>query len=247
MALDNSPAQQPVLLQPRADAVDTYVKPQKVDGAGDNLMSLAKGLSALDQGLAGWMQEQKQQKDKEDALKGEIEFHRNNRVGYTEAVQQGLIPAQSSRAFMDAYKKAEGGVAGADLERKFGSAYDAWGDKNSEDPNAYNNFVSGFLKENLAPNLDPAVLAGLLPKIRSFTESGQATYITDRHKAVVNGATNANTALVDNLTDEAHADGLQSGKGVDYDKFFAGVQTIRQNALNSGLSRTSWTRRLLTW
>lgn len=236
MALDNERPLQPVLLQPRAEVVDTYIRPRKEEPvAGNALRDLAQGLAKVSEPLNKWFDEEQRRKQAEDAIRGQAEFHRNNREGYNEAVAKGLIPAQSSKSFMEGYKRAQGEVAGEDLQRKFSLAYEQWDGKDSEDPNAYRDFVSGFIKENVATQ-DPYVLAGLLPKVRQMSENGNSRYVTDRSNRLVSRSVDTHTALVDNEVDGGNADGLRSGKGTDYSKLFANVMGIREKGLATGLS-----------
>lgn len=221
-------------IRPQAAPVDTFVRaPAPVEDS--SLMDLARGLSKLDAGLASFVEERKAERDKEDALRGEAEFHKNNRLGYAEAVSQGLIPAFASKSFVQAYKSAQGNVAGYDLEQKFNAAYDSWAGKDSEDPAAFDNFLGGFLKENIKTD-DPDILRGLLPRIRSITEQGSNRYQTDRHNTVLNGSIKAHSAEVDNAIDEENRAGLGAEKGPDYPKLFTSIQAIRQKALDSGIS-----------
>jgi muramidase (phage lysozyme) len=227
------PIEDNVALRPQAAPTDSFVR--AAEPPRDNaLMDLARGLSKLDPGLSGFLEDRKAEQDKEDALRGEAEFHKNNRVGYAEAVAQGLIPAYASKSFVSAYKQAQGSAAGYDLEQKFNAAYDAWGDKDSEEPGAFDNFVGGFLKENLKTD-DPDVLRGLMPRVRSITEQGTNRYQTDRHNSVMNGSIRAHSAEVDNAIDEENSAGLGSEKGPDYPKLFTSITAIRQRALDSGV------------
>lgn len=183
-------------LRPRAEPIDTFVQVE-VPQRDDSLAEFARGLTAVSSGLDSFLAQRRARADEEDKIRAEADFHANNRVGYAEAVRQGLVPAQHSRAYMDAYRQTEGDVAGARLQQKFKAAYDAWGDKGSTDPNAFDNFLAGFIRDNLPANTDPGVLRGLMPRLRVIAENGNAQNIADVSRITKERAVNAKAAQID--------------------------------------------------
>lgn len=219
-------------LQPQAAPVDTFVvAPQVV--RDDSLGDLARGLSKLDAGLSSFLDERKKQQEAEDALRAEADFHKNNREGYAEAVASGRIPAFASKAYVESYKRTQGNNAGYGLEQRFQAAYDAWGEKGDPDPAKFDAFLGGFLKENLKTD-DPEVLRGLMPRLRALTENAVSKSTSDRHKALVKGNAEATGAAANISVDEAHARGLASKKGTDYEALFKNIETTRAEKLAAG-------------
>lgn len=235
MADRRQPYQEPrvdVELRPAASPVDTFVvAPQVVQD--NSLADLARGLSKLDAGLSGLLEERKAERDKEDAIRAEADFHRNNREGYAEAIQKGLIPAYASKAYVESYKRAQGDVAGYSLEQRFQAAYDGWGGKGDPDPAKFDAFLGGFLKENIKSD-DPEVLKGLLPRLRALTANAAAKNSADRHTALVNGNLATAGAQFNIAVDEAHARGLATRKGTDYEALFSFIETTRAEKIAAG-------------
>lgn len=229
------PYQEPrvdVELRPAASPVDTFVvAPQVVQD--NSLADLARGLSKMDAGLQGMLDERKKEQDAKDAINAEADFHKNNREGYAEAIQKGLIPAYSSKAYVESYKRAQGDVAGYDLEQRFAAAYDGWGGKGDPDPAKFDAFLSGFLKDNIKTD-DPEVLRGLVPRLRALTANAVAKSSTDRHSALVNGSLATAGAQVNIAIDEAHARGLATKKGTDYEGLFSFIETNRAEKIAAG-------------
>lgn len=235
MADRRTPYQEPGIqidLKPQAAPTDTFVvAPQAV--RNNSLADLARGLSSLDVSLSGFLQERKAEKDKEDAIRAEADFHKNNREGFAEAVQKGLIPAYASKAYVESYKRTQGNVAGYDLEQRFQAAYDGWGGKGDPDPAKFDAFLGQFLKDNIKTD-DPDVLRGLVPRLRALTENAVSKSSSDRHKALVAGNSLATGAAANIAVDEAHARGLAEKKGTDYEALFKNIEATRAEKLAAG-------------
>lgn len=214
--MQTAPVTQPDITPVAQPAPMMYRPPAAPDAGQGNLMNLARSLSNMDSTLGTIVDQRQQQSDQYDKIQAQADFVKNNSEGYSTAVQQGKIPAYASPSYVSAYKQAEGGVAGFDLQQKFDAAYDAWGGKNSDDPNAYHQFVSGFLAQNVASN-DKDVLAGLMPHINQMVAQGQAEYIQDKHNATVTGFTNATTANMDNSIVTMRNKALSSGTELNLD------------------------------
>lgn len=223
-----------VPLRPSAQPVDTFTgAPQPVQD--NRLMDLAKGLSTLDSGLRDFVDARREKQAQEDVLKGQQAFYENNQAGFEDAVRAGKIPAFASPTFVAAYKKAQGNVAGFDLQAKFSAAYDAWPEKTSNDPEAFKRFSQDFMKQNLGANTDPEILKGLLPHVNSLMTSGLERWVRDRHAATYGGAVVTLGAEVNQGVDGSKAVALQSGKPQDYSGLFAGFLGMRERAVKSGM------------
>jgi hypothetical protein len=220
-------------LRPQAEAIDTFVRAPEPP-KDDTLSELARGLSVLDRNLAGFVEKRNAEGREEDAIKGEAEFHRNNSVGYAEAVSKGLIPAFASKAFVSGWKQSEGRTAGINLGHRFNDAYDKWEGKTSDDPEALPKFLGGFLQENIKTQ-DPEVLRGLLPQVQKLTRRANARNIQDRHDATMARSVNAHSALADNTIDEVARAGKAAENGPDYPRMFDAITTVRETAIQSGM------------
>lgn len=222
----------PVMLEPVAAPVDTFVKPQKVEQSP--LWEVAQSLKGLEKNLDGLMAQRQQEQSESDKAAGEAAFYQNNKTGYAEGVKQGLIPAFASPSFVQAYKAAEGNLLGIQLATKFKTAYDSWEGKNSSDPNAFTGFYTDFLRQNVPQSTDPAVLKGLVPHLRNLTQGGQSAFDQDRHKNMYNGSLRTNAALGKQATDTALAEGKLSGKGADLETLYGHLMVLRQNQTAAG-------------
>ncbi len=233
MPIDYRPPEA-IPLKPQAAPVDTFTgAPQPVQDT--RLQELAAGLSKLDSGLRDFMDARQAKQDQEDVLRGQQAFYENNQVGFEDAVREGKIPAFASPTFVASYKKAQGNVAGFDLQARFSAAYDKWDGKTSNDPNAFSDFAKGFMKEHLGKNQDPQVLKGLLPHVNSLMTSGLEQWVKDRHKATYEGAIITGAAEVSATVEGAGKTALQSGKPTDYKALFGDIMGIRERAIKSGV------------
>ena len=193
--MQTAPIEQPQR-QPAAQPTPVrFVAPATPDLGQQQMETLAQSLSGFDSGLQAYLDQKQQQQDARDAALAQADFHKKNAEGYAQAVQDGKIPAFASQAYVQSYKETQGAVAGDDLIQKFNAAYDQWGGKNSDDPNAFHDSMTGFVQQNISTN-DPDVLRGLMPKVSQLTEEAQERYIQDRHTATVTGSTDAHIANV---------------------------------------------------
>lgn len=227
------------VIRPVASPVDTFIRtPALADNGASNLQSLAQGLAKFDSGLQGLLAERKAEQDKADAAQAEIDFHKNNQVGYAEAVRTGAIPAFASKAYMNAWKQTEGRNFGTKLQERFNAEYAEWGGKDSEDPKAFDTFLTGFLSRNIPEGTDPQVAEGLRPQLRSMVEQGSNRYIADKDKAIKEKAERATVAGADNSVTEARRKGLETGK-VDFDGMFTAIEKHRADGLARGMTEAA--------
>lgn len=232
-SMQTAPIEQPAV-QPAATPTSIRFRtPEAQDTGSANMENLARSLSTFDTGIQSYLDQKQQQQDDRDKTLAEADFHKNNAEGYAQAVQDGKIPAYASQAYVQSYKQAQGSVAGDDLQEKFNAAYDSWGGKNSDDPNAYRDFVTGFLSQNINTN-DPDVQAGLMPKINQLVEEGQSRYIQDRHTATVDGSVNAHIANSDNGITNAKNQAVAAGQQINLDSAWNVIQADRSKYLASG-------------
>lgn len=228
------PMERDVLLRPVASPSETFIRPPAQVDAGANLRDLAQGLRQFNSGLNDYFEERQKKQDAEDAIIAEADFHKNNGKGFAAGVADGSIPAQASKAYMDTYKALEGQSAGRVLEQKFWADYNAWGGKNSEDPNAFQTFYQGWLKENISDSQDPKILAGLLPRLRSLTDTATQKWIADKDKATRQGMSDAAGAAAGNAIKDARQKALTTGKSVDYEGTYTQLDTLRTTLAGSG-------------
>lgn len=185
----------PIALQPSAQPnrlrFTTPALPQDV-GRDD----LVKGLSQFDAGLSSFVDERMAKQSQADALQGEADFYRNNSKGFAQGVADGSIPASASPAYVNSYKAAQGQLAGDQMQEQFKAAYAAWpGKADLNDPSAYDNFAKQWVSQNIGTN-DPAVLAGLMPKLHQMVTEGFQQHITDQDRIVKDGLSTTESALV---------------------------------------------------
>ncbi|TXM69978.1 glycoside hydrolase family 104 protein [Methylobacterium sp. WL120] len=226
------PVEETEALRPVASPVDTFVAPQ-APSRDSGLQDLARSLSTLGGNLGSFVEKRDKDAEEADKLRGEAAFHTSNQQGYAEGVSSGVIPAQASKTFVAAYKKAEGENAGSQLEQKFSAAYDAFEGKTSTDPKVYDQFVAGFLKDNIKTN-DPEILAGLLPKVHQLTANYLQRHIGDTSKAVMADAVRQSGALNDQAIQDANSAGLARKEGTDYEGAFKTLEANRAAALKVG-------------
>lgn len=233
----------PSAIQPVASPVDAYVRP--AEPARSSLHDLANGLSALDSGLSSFLgKRQAAQKDL-DKIRGEAAFNRANQVGWAEAVKQGLVPANASPTFMEAYKRSQGNLAGLQLRDKFNLEYQTWEGRNSDDPNAFQGFLGDFLSRNVSTVDDPYVLEGLNPHVQQLYSDGYSTYSTERGNAAYNGAVSTQGAIASETIQGHETYGISSETGTDYEAMWGDLMTEREAALGSGIRKADYDKTLI--
>lgn len=214
-----------VALQPQAAPVDTYVRPAVDQNAGAGLMDIARSLQSFSKPLGDMIAQRDAKAKEDDALKAQRDFVSNNSLGYDEAVKKGLIPASASPTYVAAWKKAQGDVAGSQLEQEALAAYEQSPLKNSTDPNALNQFVSGFLKDRMGTT-DPEVLKGLMPRVHAIRTAIYNRHLQDQDTLIKGQSQNLLGAQGANAIDDAHAQGLASGEP-NYGAAFKAIQDKR--------------------
>jgi len=222
--------------------VDTYVRP--ADPAPSSLHQLAEGLSAFDSGLGSWLGKRQAEQDKADAIRGAAAFNKANQKGWAQAVQEGLVPANSSPIFMENYKKNEGNLMGVRLREQYNAAYAQWEGRNSDDPEAFQQFLSDFISSRISTD-DAEILAGLNPHIEALTESAYTAYSTDRANTIYQSSVNTNSALVGDIIDHASIQGINLETGTDYESLKADILAQREDALGSGIRMAEFDEQLV--
>ncbi|MEP1574420.1 hypothetical protein [Roseibium album] len=212
--------------------MDTYVRP--AEPAPSQLHQVAEGLAHFDKGLRGFLDKRREKQNDDDRIRGEAAFNQANQTGWAEAVRQGLVPANASSIFQRSYKKAQGNLAGIQLREKFNTAYLSWEGRNSDDPEAFEQFVGTFLQENIGSD-DPYVLEGLNPHIRALTEDAYSVRSSEVGKATYNGNVNTQAALAGESIDYANQDGLSTGDGTNYEGLRGDLIAQREEALSAGI------------
>jgi len=221
----------PEPIQGIAQPVNTYVRP--ADPGRSQLADLAQGLASFDEGLSAFLQVRDQKTAEADKAKAIVDFHRNNEVGYAEAVREGLIPPTASRSYVEWYKKQQGNLAGLKLSDKFAVDYQQWEGRNGGDPAAFQQFVGDWMKQNVGEDQDPYVLSGLAPHLDRIATGGYDTFNQDRANSLRKNAQNTSGALlVDTLGRGADA-GKVTGS-IDYDRLWSGMMAQREEAISKG-------------
>lgn len=229
--------------RPVAAPVDPFVTAQ-VPSRDTSLQDLARSLSTLGGSLGEMMGKRDREAEENDRLRGEAAFHAGNPQGFAQGVASEAIPAQYSQSFMRGFKQAQGDAAGADLQDRFSAAYDTWEGKTSTDPQAFQNFLGGFLKDNIKTN-DPDVLRGLLPRVRQLGANFQQKHIGDVSRATMQGALETEAARNDQLIKAASSAGLGAKTGMDYAGTFGTIEANRAAALSRGVNKDKYDQQVV--
>ena len=232
----------PATITPRATPVNTFVSPARP--APSPLHELADGLSSLDKGLSSFMDKRKADQDKADKIRGEAAFHKNNSVGYAEAVKQGLIPANASPNFVRAYKNQQGNLSGLKLSDSFNAAYNQWEGRNSDDPEVFQQFLTDFISGAVGTD-DPDILEGLNPHLGNLAQSAFSHHSNERATATYNDAVSTNGAVSGEAIDQASDLGLSTREGTDYDGLWEQLTIQRQQATGSGILESDYDKTLV--
>ncbi|MEM7730896.1 MAG: hypothetical protein AAF311_16830, partial [Pseudomonadota bacterium] len=222
--------------------MDTYVRPP--EPTPSPLHELADGLSALDAGLSKFLSGRKEKASKEDAIRGEAAFYRNNQQGYAEAVKSGAIPATASPFFVQAYKKAQGSLAGRQLMQGFETQYQQWEGRNSGDPQAFQDFFAGYVRDNIGTD-DADILEGMLPYLRQSSERYSGRFTAESSDALYSNSVEAAVASNALTIDDYQVEGLGRQTGTDYEGLWDEIVWSRQQALNSGIREDDFDKLLV--
>lgn len=230
-------------LQAVASPVETYVRPAKPQPS--SLWDLAEGLKGFDRDLSGFLAERRAKADKDDAIRGEAEFYRNNQEGFAEAVRSGKVPAFASPAFKAAYRRAEGSATGVRLSAEATEAYATWGGKDESDPDNFNKFMAGYLKQRLGPDTDPDFLQGVLPHVRQTHDQLSAKAGVERANRSYQKGVEGHGAGAAAAVDAENRRGLDERTGTNYDTVWSDLMAKREAAIRSGLrpedfDKTMW-------
>lgn len=222
-------------LSPAAAPVDTYerpVAPQESDLAG-----VAQSLAGLDQNLGAWAAKLEHKRKEDDLLRGEAEFHKNNQLGYSEGVRQGVIPANKSPQFIEGYKQAQGSTAGFQLESDLSSSFDKWDGKTDGNPSAFNS----WFRDNTAGKIttdDPDVLKGLVPHLRELQNKFHDRWQAEVTKNTQYTGQASFSALMASTIDAYQKEGLQNKTGTDYATLGTTLDAIKDKGFEIGLKKS---------
>lgn len=223
----------PTPLRPVAAPVDTYVRPPDPPPATP-LRDLAQGLASLENGLGAFLSKRNQEADARDKLRARQAFIKNNSEGYAEGVRRGLIPAHESPVFVSEYKRAEGDLAGRQLQQKFRAEYQTWAGRNGADAGQFTTFLSDFLAKNVG-DLDPDVFTGMQPHIDQLADTAYGSYSDDIAKSTYQGSVSTHGAIASETLQGASDRGLSSPTGMDLDSTWSDLMAEREKALSSGV------------
>lgn len=221
----------PERIQGIASPVSTYVRP--ADPGRSSLHELAEGLASFDSGLRTFLDSRKQETEEADKARAIADFHRNNQESFAEAVRTGKIPPTASKSYVEWYKRQTGHLAGLKLSDKFSIDYQQWEGRDSEDPAAFGQFVSGWMTQNVGQEQDPNVLEGLAPHLDRIATGGYDTFNQERAASLRSKAQSTSGAIMtDSLMRGAEAGRVEGS--VDYDGLWSGLMTQREEAISKG-------------
>lgn len=215
-------------LRPAATTVDTYVRP-----AQSPLRQLSEALGTANKGLQTLIETRDKKGEEEQELKGRAGFYTDHAGELAQAITEGTIPAHYSPFYVKGFKNAQGAAAGQNLRAKWQDAWDNWGGKDSEDPEAFNVFFQTFVKDSVGTE-DPDVLAGILPAVEALQANATTQHTQYRHDATVRGSLTSNGAVISGTVQEGLEDGLVREKGTDYPAIFNRVNKVVADSLAKG-------------
>lgn len=157
-------------LKPKAAMIDTFVRPAEDRSRSSQLAQVAQSLRGFSRDLDGYMLQEAERQAEDDKAAGTAAFYQNNATAFAKAVEQGLIPANASRAFMNAYKEQEGRNLGMSIAAEVDAEWETRPERNSTDPAAADAWKRQRYSERLAAVKDPRVLRGAVPSIISSSE-----------------------------------------------------------------------------
>jgi hypothetical protein len=181
-------AQAPTLT-PTARPFDTFVMPG-APRQGNGLKDLADALGTLHKPLLQFAAQEVERISDEEAAAG-ARAYLENRKGFKEAIEAGIIPAGASPHFIQAYKDQEVRARGYDFELAFRDEYEKSGLVNQDDPAAVQAFAADFTKKWMADNLadydDISVAKNFIPVAEQTTNSILARHAEERAAIVEQG------------------------------------------------------------
>lgn len=221
----------PERIQGIASPVSTYVRP--ADPERSSLHELAEGLSSFDSGLNSFMAQRKAETDEADKARAITDFHRNNQKPYADAVRDGLIPPTASKAYVEWYKKQQGHLAGLKLSDKFAIDYQQWEGRDSDDPEAFGQFVSGWMTKNVGEDQDPYILEGLAPHLDRLASNGYDMFNQERAASLKAKSQATSSAILTDTISRTQETGRAAGT-VDYDALWSDLMAQREEAISKG-------------
>lgn len=246
MALTDYQPAAPVPIVPVAAPTDDFSRQPLIPQAPQDtrFADLATGLSHLDSGLRDYMNQQALEERQNDLVKGAAAFYQGHAATFADAVASGAVPAQASPHFIAGFKRAQGAVAGYELQTAFSAAYDKWDGKDSQDPAAFSTFVQNFVGSHIGDSQDPAVLKGLMPHINELLNNGAARFQQDTNKTITQGALNASGALASQAVESGISQGLLTPTG-EPDAPAVVARIIAERGKIPGQSLDAWDKTIL--
>jgi muramidase (phage lysozyme) len=225
----------PAELRGVAAPVNTYVRP--ADPERSSLHDLADGLAALDSGLGAFMGKRKEKADEAAKERAIRDAYMGKEAEWDAGVKRGLIPPQDSPVYMEWYNKTKGDVQGRKLRDKFNVAYLQWDGRNGGDPEAFNQFVQTFIRENVAEDVDPQILAGLNPHIDDLFTEGYGAFTSDRADKVYSESVANSGALIHDTVERVEAESRATGEDIDKDALWNSIMENRAEATKRVLEK----------
>ena len=183
--------------------------------------------------MSAFLDKRKKDGEASDKARAITDFHRNNQEGYAEAVRSDKIPANASKSYVEWYKKQQGHLAGLKLSDKFAIDYQQWDGRDSDDPAAFGQFVSGWMSQNIGQEQDPNILEGLVPHLDRIASGGYDTFNQERAAALKSKSQATQSAIVTDSLMRGYEAGRVEGS-VDYDGLWGGLMAQREEAISKG-------------
>jgi hypothetical protein len=232
-------------LQPRAEVVSTYVRPEEPQKSP--LWDVARALADLNPKIASMFDGMAAKQEADNKLKGEAAFWLGNSEGAATATQQygesggqTGIPAFASPGFSQGFGKAQGTSLMMDFEAQVAQEYTQHPTlKQSDDPRVFDSWFRETAKKYLAPHANnPNVLRGILPHLNSISQRQQAQWLKDRDERLRGTSEDAHGRLAGRLIDASIQDGRERPDGPDLTTVSQQMQAVYDNATKSGLERS---------
>lgn len=220
---------------PAARVHDTYVRPETP--AESPLHEVARSLGNFNSKIGALFDTLDAEDKKTQEAQAVADFYAGNQEGAAKATRDGTIPTFANPHYTNMSNKLHGEAEGMQLEGKLGVAYSQSNIKTSADPEAYDKWFNGAIKETMGNVTNPGVLRGLAPHVHSLNAKFRAQHTKDRSEYVSGVAVDRTIKLSGTIIDRHLVDGATQPEGYDIDAMGQNLEAVRKTAYDSGMER----------
>lgn len=222
-------------LQPAAAVVNVGFAHPAPQGPSP-LHGVAQALESLSSDLMAWGKKEQERQKEEDAIRGEALYQQHYADGIAEGIRTDQIPPNSSREFVNGYKRAMGSSAGFQFSTSIENEYAKSNLKTNPDPKAFDAWLRDQWKNRVTSD-DPSVLRGVLPHIRQLHSNLYNKWQADVAQNTKYEALSSYGALAGSTIDAYNAEGLRNYAVTDLDGLGSTLDQIRDKGFATGLKR----------